>query len=636
MTRQKVQTMPRLSLLAQSGLCSVALLAMLTAAPAPVRANFQDPPERVVISLDQFLDMYEKAKAKSEEPEQPPRTHALSSAAYEGEVLIQDGEPRFARFNATLRVEVLRKKGWTRVPVLPATVALHAATVNGKEVAMVIEEGFYTLITEQKGAFDLKLDFGASVSTANGQSHIAFELAGSGATTLRLKVPADEDLDFSVSNAHLQSDQVVAGFRQVEATLPSTGTLMVSWQREIPEAAAAAKQEAQVYAEVYTLVGISDGLMRATTTVEHTILFAGKDKLEFQVPKGMTLVDVQGAGLRDWKHKDDGTLEVLLNYAAEGNYTLTMTTERVVSSEAGDLFAPIVHPLGVERAKGWVGVESRGNLEIQSGDVVQASPVDVRSLPAAILGITEQPVLLGYKYLTDKASVPLRIQQHDDVDVLVTLLDETRARTMWTPEGRRLTSVTYQVRNNRKQFLRLSLPEHAELWSASVGGRAVQPASASDGRILIPLVRSQASGGALAAFEVEVVYVENGSPVPASGKGTFSASLPTADVPCTYVAWTIYAPDDTKLKRRSYDGSLAHVDNLSNPIPSGTVAYIETLTPEVQAQANVQAGGGGLGEGAVPVPVSLPLRGKAVNFEKLLALDETLQVSFEYKGLKRK
>jgi hypothetical protein len=60
------------------------------------------------------------------------------------------------------------------------------------------------------------------------------------------------------------------------------------------------------------------------------------------------------------------------------------------------------------------------------------------------------------------------------------------------------------------------------------------------------------------------------------------------------------------------------------------------VTPEVQAQGNMQAGGGGLGEGAVPVPVSLPLRGKAVNFEKLLALDETLEVSFEYGGLKRK
>ncbi|MCA9685319.1 MAG: hypothetical protein KC457_24275, partial [Myxococcales bacterium] len=545
----------------------------------------------------------------------------------------------FARFDATLRVEVLGSKGWARIPVLPATVALHSATIKGakggkdQEAAVVIEDGFYTLITEQKGAFELQLDFGASVTTENGQSRIAFELAGSGATTLTLEVPAKEDLDFSVANAHLQSDAVVGDTRKVEATLPSTGTLMVSWQREIPEVEAA-KQKAQVYAEVYTLVGISDGLMRATTTIEHTILFAGTDKLEFAVPDGMTLVDVQGTGLRDWKHKPDGTLEVLLNYAAEGNYTLTMTTERVVATEGGDLSAPIVRPLGVERAKGWVGVESRGNLEIRSGKVVAATTVDVRSLPAAILGITEQPVLLGYKYLSDAVSVPLQIQQHDDVDVLVTLLDETRAQTMWTIEGRRLTSVTYRVRNNRKQFLRLSLPEGAELWSASVGGRAVQPASSPEGQILIPLVRSQATGGALAAFEVEVVYVENGQAVPESGKGTFAATLPTADVPSTYVAWTVYAPYEAKIKRRSYDGSLSHVTYLSNPIPGEPVAYIETVSPEVQQQANVQADNGGMGDGAVPVPVSLPLQGRQVNFEKMLALDETLEVSFDYRGLK--
>jgi hypothetical protein len=604
--------------------------------PATAQASVQDPPERVVMGLDEFLGLYEQAKAEDDAPQLPPRAHALSSAAYSGEVLIQDGEPRFARFDATLRVEVLQKKGWTRIPVLPATVALHSAKINGREAAMVIEDGFYTLITDKAGSFDLQLDFGASVATTNGQSQIAFELAGSGATTLQLKVPAKEDLDFSVANAHLQSDEVVGAFRQVTATLPSTGTLQVSWQREIPEAASVAKQQAQLYAEVYTLVGISDGLMRATTTVEHTILFAGKDKLEFRVPKGMTLVDVQGTGLRDWKHKDDGTLEVLLNYAAEGNYSLSMTMEAVVASEGADLVAPIVHPIGVERAKGWLGVESRGNLEIRSGKVERATPVDVRSLPAAILGITEQPVLLGYKYLTEKASVPLQVQQHDDVEVLVTLLDEARARTMWTAEGRRLTSVTYRVRNNRKQFLRLALPEKAELWSASVGGRAVQPASAPDGKILIPLVRSQATGGALAAFEVEVVYVENGKAVASNGKGTFSATLPRADVPSTYVAWTVFAPEETKLRKRSFGGNLAHVEYLSNPIPSGPVGYIETVTPEVQEQAAHQAARGGMGDGAVPVPVSLPLRGKAVHFEKLLALEEALEVSFEFKGLKRR
>ena len=41
-----------------------------------------------------------------------------------------------------------------------------------------------------------------------------------------------------------------------------------------------------------------------------------------------------------------------------------------------------------------------------------------------------------------------------------------------------------------------------------------------------------------------------------------------------------------------------------------------------------------MGRGAEPVKVSLPLDGQPLHFEKLLALDEALWVSFDYKGLK--
>lgn len=600
------------------------ILAALLALPATAAA---EEPERVVMKLDEFLKLYEATKEKEAEA---PRDHALASARYSGRVLVEDGRPHAATFKAKLHVEVLRKKGWARVPVLPATVALQSATIDGKEAAVVIEDGYYTLVTERRGAFDLQLEFAAAVTTAQGRSSLAFDLAPSGATALELAVPADQDLDFTVANARLSSDKVVGGDRVVVATLPATGSLSVSWQVEIPEAA---KQDARVYAEVYTLVGIGDGLMRTTTTVQDTILFAGVNTLRFSLPKDMTLLDVTGSGIRDWNLKD-GTLEVVLNYAAEGAYSLQLQMEKVVGEKSQDLQAPVVVPLGVERAKGWVGVEARGNLEVSAGEVVGATAVDVRSLPAAILGITDQPVLLGYKYLGAEPAIPLEVAQHDDVDVLVTLLDETRARTMWTRQGRRLTSVQYRVRNNRRQFLRLALPEGAELWSASVGGRAVQPAKASDGRVMVPLLRSQATGGSLAAFEVEVVYVESTEATPDSGRGHFAAALPQADAPSTYVAWTVYSPEGAKLRKRTADGSLRLVEDLSNPIPSDDTYYIETETPVYEQQAAVQSDSGGLGTGAVPVPVSLPLQGEPVFFEKLLALEEVLAVEFDYKGLR--
>jgi len=600
-------------------------LAAPALAPAPARA---EEPERVVMKLDEFLKLYEAQKA-AHEAEKPPRDHALASARYQGEVLVEGNEPHSAVFTAKMRIENFKAGGWARVPVLPATVALQSAKIGNVEAAVVIENDYYTLVTNQKGAFELTLQFAAAVTTTAGKSSVGFELPPAGATQVTLAVPAREELDFTVPGARLKSDKVVGDKRVVEATLPATGSLSIEWQRELPEAA---KQQSRVYSEVYTLVSLGEGLMKATSAINYTILFAGQDNLRLKVPKGMTILSVTGNGIRDWK-LDGEVLAIFLNYAAEGTYSLGVEMEKVVGEGSKQVTAPILIPQGVERSKGYVGVESRGNLEIGAGKILGATAVDVRSLPAAILGITTNPVLLGYKYLGAEVSVPLEVAEHEDIDVLVTILDQIRARTMWTPEGRRLTSVRYQIRNNRRQFLRLALPKGAELWSVSVGGRAVQPAKAGDGRVMIPLLRSQASGGALAAFNVEVVYVESGEPTAESGRGTFKAELPRADAPSTYVAWTVYSPTDAKIRRFSYDGSLRHVRYLSDPIPEADVYTVDTVVPQVQQQAGAQADAGALGEGAVPVPVSLPLQGRATNFEKLLALDEALTVEFRYRGL---
>lgn len=596
----------------------------LAAAAAP------DDPERVVMKLDEFLKLYEKTRA---EEVTAPLDFALSSARYEGEVQLRDGEPYAAVFKARFRIEILRSKGYARVPFLPATVALESAKIGSAEAAVVIEDGHYVLVTNQRGALTLDVTFAAAVTTAEGSSTVSFQLVPAGATSAVLSVPAREDLDFTVAAAKLQSDRVVGDKRVVEAVLPATGALEIRWQRELPKAA---QQASRVLGEVYTLVSLGEGLMRATTTVQYTILFSGVDKLSLRVPKDMTVLDVVGAGVREWKVDGEGNLAVQLNYAAKGSYALRLEMEKVVRGDIKDVAAPIAVPVGIERTRGFVGVESRGNLEVDAGEVKGATPVDVRALPAAILGITGQPVLLGYKYLGTEVSVPLSAWQHVDADVLVTLLDETRARTMWTREGRRLTSVKYRIRNNRRQFLRLALPEGAELWSASVGGRAVQPALAADKRVMIPLVRSQTAGGELAAFEVEIVYVESGAAPPPSGRGRFAATLPRADAPCTYVAWTVYAPEEARIRRFSIDGNLRRVRYLSNPIPPEDMNYVEAASPEVVQQAQTQAGAGALGDGAMPVPVSLPLQGREIHFEKLLALDEELTIAFKYRGLKRR
>ena len=623
------------------------LVCLLIALLLPLPALAQEP-ERVVLKLDEFLKLYEQSKPDKDE--QPPRDHAIASTEYRGEVLFRDGKPYAARFHAKMKIRPLRKKGFARIPVLPATVAIESATIAGKEAPIVIEGGLYQLITDARADFDLELVFGAAVVSTEGTSRITFQLVPSGATLLELAVPSKENLDFTVANARLQSDEVVGDARVVKATIPATGSLSIEWQRKIDETTQ--QKEARVYAEAHTLVSVGDGVVKATCSISNVILFAGVEQFVYEVPAGMTVLDVQGPGIRDWKVEKD-KLAVALNFTAEGAYEFRVSMERPLAN-AASISTPLLAPLDVERSRGWVGVESLGNLELDAGEVKGATPIDVRTLPASILGLTAQPVLLGYKYLGAKPSIALSVAQHDEVEVLVTLLDQTRAHTMWNREGRRLTSVVYQVRNNRRQFLRLALPQGAELWSASVAGRGVQPARASDGRVMVPLIRSQQEGNSLAAFQVEVVYVENGKPTDPSGRGTFHAELPTADVPTTYVAWTIYSPEHTKIRRRTVNGNLDHVESLSLPIP--------TVAPEVPAMEEAllkeevakkmpmermaqapeppppppPAGGAALARGAAPVHVNLPLQGVETHFERTLALGDKLSVEFAYRGLKQR
>jgi hypothetical protein len=243
-------------------------------------------------------------------------------------------------------------------------------------------------------------------------------------------------------------------------------------------------------------------------------------------------------------------------------------------------------------------------------------------------------VLLAWKARGGDVKIPLEVRSHPDVDMLVTLVDSAVADTLVTVDGRRMTRVRYAVRNNRRQFLRLALPEGAEVWSASVAGRGVKVAK-GEGGVLIPLVRSDASGGALTGFLVEIIYVENGAPL-ANGRGELKVELPRADAPTSQLQWSVYFPEDAKVDKKHHGGTVRMVPYFSTPPqlpPDATVSQMEGQ--RINQAAENQDAAGALGQGVEPVRVELPLTGQVHAYEKMLVLDEPLWVSFGYKRHER-
>lgn len=600
-------------------------MTLLLLAALGLAASPPDLPNSVVtLPWSDFKTLYEQGRAPEDPPPTAPRDYTIDRAVYTGRV-VGEGEDAYVLIHVSLSGHVLKAKGWSAIPLASTNGALRAARVNGREGAIYPQANFYHLLTDRPGPFTAELELAVGLFEANGETGFSLPVPAAGASTMSFSLSSKEELSLTLAGAKGQEVRRVGDVWTLTAPVPATGNVALGWSRKMQEEQA---KESRVYAETHVLVGVAEGFLQGRATVNYTVLHRGIQRLRVQLPPDVTLLEVEGPGIEDWKQGADGVVDLALNFEALGSYRLILNYERPLTAGAGVL--PVPRVLDVAREKSWIGVDARSAVELVAGAARNASPVDVRELPAAIVGQTDHPVLLGWKARGGEVSIPLEVKTHPDVDMLVTLVDATLADTLVTPDGRRMTRVRYAVRNNRNQFLRLKMPEGAEVWSASVAGRAVKVAKGDEG-LLIPLVRSDASaGGALSAFAVELVYVENGAPL--GDAGVARAELPRVDAPTSQLQWTVYFPENGRISKRSYQGTVRHVPWYSSQpqLPPDAVVT-EAQKQAVQAAARASAAAGVLGQGVEPVRVELPLAGQTVLFEKMLVLDEPLWVAFAYR-----
>jgi len=118
-------------------------------------------------------------------------------------------------------------------------------------------------------------------------------------------------------------------------------------------------------------------------------------------------------------------------------------------------------------------------------------------------------------------------------------VEEARYQVLLTGEGKVLVQARYAIRNNQRNFLKVTLPAGATLWTASLAGRAVRPGQAPDGSLLLPLDKAR-SGEEAPEFAVEIVYLARGSAW--NDKGQFKLSLPALDLPVSHTGLLVYHP----------------------------------------------------------------------------------------------
>ena len=125
-------------------------------------------------------------------------------------------------------------------------------------------------------------------------------------------------------------------------------------------------------------------------------------------------------------------------------------------------------------------------------------------------------------------SLTVNVARYTPQAVLMANVAEARYNVLITNEGKQLVQARYAVRNNQRNFLKITLPQGATLWSASFAGKPIRPGQSPDGSVLLPLEKAHA-GEDSPEFAVELVYISKGTAW--NDKGQFKLALPALDLP---------------------------------------------------------------------------------------------------------
>jgi hypothetical protein len=294
----------------------------------------------------------------------------------------------------------------------------------------------------------------------------------------------------------------------------------------------------------------------------------------------------------------------------EGQFRIEVNYERIAADAESELSVPTLRVIGAEVEQGRVAVEALAAVEVQVARAEQLSSLDPSDLPQQLVLKTTNPILLAYKYVhTDPPYVlALRITRHSEVAVQSAAIDRATYQTLFTRDGLAVTTARFMVRNNRKQFLRIRLPEGAEVWSATVAGRPEKPAisSSSDDagagseapEILIKVINS------IQGFPVELVYA---TPLDTMGSfGRVHAHLPQPDMIVTASRWDVYLPDNFRYGAARTNMEIVQVGELVSKLP-------------LQADLSSHEQSRRLQDPTHPLRITVPSEGIHLGFEKLYA-----------------
>src|SRR6478736_9370876 len=561
--------------------CSLLCAAAQTPAPQ-LSADLSHSPGWVVISVDDYQSLRTRAFPTERDPEPPPVDATLTRVDYDLRIA---GD--LATGRASLTVDVL-KDGWVRVPI-PSGLLVREARLDGKLVSLVSASGKgasqLSAVLAHAGRAVLLLDIALPVNASAGEERISLPSTSSGVTRASVQLPR-QGIDVKLSGGLLAEKTETGAESKWLAYARGNEPLTFTWRRKTEDHHITLPLRQRGSLTQLTSLGEDATSLYAEVNLEVTQGAAKEARI--QLPENITINQVSGAMVADWEVKS-GELVVTFLEPVEQSARFTITGETKTPRD-GHIEISLLRLLNTERDTGGVAVEVLGAGEIKDLKTQGLENADATEL-GDYFAARQSPSMAAFHFRSSDAKAPrslaVDIARYAQQAVLVANIEEARYRVLVSKEGKSLVQAQYAIRNNQKNFLKITLPSGASIWSASVNGKPVRPGESKDGSLLLPLEKSRA-GEEAPAFVLEVFYLVR---QPAwTDKGKTQLALPAVDLPISRTGLLLYHPPLFKL---APEAGAFRIEAYESPLADAFRA------------ADVEAGtGAGIGGGIVDFPKS--------------------------------
>ncbi|MCF6317660.1 MAG: hypothetical protein L3J83_00015 [Proteobacteria bacterium] len=486
------------------------------------------------------------------------------------------------------------------------TVFLDRSIKENYQLQVYYEQLLQQTDDQQKEAINVPL---IRAKNMHRQRGIVALLAG-----VELALKPIEELDIN----RVGENQLPAFFRnQISLTIAHTFKYTSQQPKLTVNTIAPERKQGKYNAQVDTLISLGEVTMRGSASIAMDVKSGAIVDLQLVLPQGINVLNVTGPSIRNHKivaeesKQNQQLINIEFTQEMTGQFRIEVNYEKILGENISELTVPSVQVKGTEVQHGRIAVEALTAVEVQTAVANQLSSLEINELPQQLVLKTTNPILLAFKYVNTETPHELKLSmtRHQELDVQVAAIETANYQTLITNDGLSVTTATFRVRNSRRQFLRLNLPEDSEVWSVFVDGKAEKPALANDSgksAILIKMLNS------VTGFPVVVVYA---TPIAKMGLlGSISSQLPLPDMVVTHSFWDVFLPIGPNYQEIKSNMTSVIKGRLVNTDQQASVSSLDSMTKTPTGSL---------------LNMQVPKQGIHYSFEKLYANKSDTLAGFE-------